>query len=168
MVNETPVNYTEIFRKEIAESLKVNVDAREQRIKIEDSLKLDPFIDHLYSEGEFEKLIFFEQRRTNDLLMKILEFVSGAHIVPEKPVYTNIHPTIPTKVETIIEVPSVPSGEIVSVEQDKPPYAYASDEPMDPETGIHQVESDGLSPAEKASVTPSKPASKKPAGRGRR
>jgi len=76
MVNETPINSIEIFQKELAELNKVNKEARAQRIELEDELKMDPFVEHLYSEGEFEKLIFFECRTTNVLLRQVIDLLS--------------------------------------------------------------------------------------------
>jgi len=179
MVNEKPVNSIEIFQKDIAEMLKVNKDAREQRIAIEDSLKLDPFIDHLYSEGEFEKLIFFEQRRTNELLTQLIQVIAPQEPQENKfieidgkichrdtglPVYPVGEPkgkTIQPEDEVPTEVSPVEPGETLDEMLPMAPGVIPDDTLKDPEM-------ESLSPAEAASVIPSKPAIKKQAGRGRR
>lgn len=160
-MTDEPKNYTEIFQKEIAESLKVNKEARSQRLELEDSLKLDPFVEHLYSEGEFEKLIFFEMRKSNELLMKLVDLLSGAHKVPE--VCISTVKTIEPSIEEITAKNAVlsKSGDLISYEQNSSPTFEQlvedrekpmKHEPVDEETGIHQVESDGLSDAEKSTL----------------
>jgi hypothetical protein len=70
---------------ELKDMMAVNTAARNQRLKIEDSLKLDPFIDHLYSEQQFEHLIFIECRRTNMLLEELIGLLSDACSEAENP-----------------------------------------------------------------------------------
>jgi len=149
MVNEPPVNSIDIFQKELAEQLKVNKEGRAQRIELEDSLKMDPFIEHLYSEGEFEKLIFFEMRRSNELMENLIDILTQKHqgITHGSCLLTPIEPS---NMFGINEKPATNANE------DLPAYAYKSDEPVDPVTGIQQVDSDCLSPAEKETITPVK------------
>lgn len=147
MVNEPPVNSIDIFQKELAEQLKVNKEGRAQRIELEDSLKMDPFIEHLYSEGEFEKLIFFETRKNNELLSQLIDILTQKHqgITNGSCLLTPIEPS---------DKYGINEKPVIQESDDLPSYAYKSDEPVDPVTGIQQTDSDCLSPAEKASVTP--------------
>lgn len=155
---EEPVNYTDLFQEEIRAQQSVDVAARKQRLEIEEQLKTDPFYEHLYTEQQFEKLIFFEQRRTNELLTQIVNLLSGSHSGIEKPVsgVAPIQLSTRMKSEDLVEMREAP----------------VKQEPIDPETGIHQIESDGLSEPERATLAadtaPPKPPVGRPAAKGRR
>lgn len=76
-------NYIQKFQDSLAGLNQVNTAARDQRLSIEKELDTDPYFDHLYSEQAYDHLTFLELRRTNHLLMTLIQMLSNHHGGPE-------------------------------------------------------------------------------------
>jgi hypothetical protein len=102
--------------KEMA-MLPVDTAARNQKIEIEKSISEDPYAEHLYTEREFEHLIYLELRSVNSLLRALVDLARANQITRLEPLieretkqYTDVVCTCPKR-------PSVESGELISCEQ---------------------------------------------------
>jgi hypothetical protein len=164
-MTDTPVNYTEQFQNKIREQMEglltVNEPARDHKLRIEKSLENEPYIAHLYSEQQYEQLIFFESRRTNFLLEKIVRLLENQYPEAAIEVAKEMASSIPSLSDTPMDMPPERFEEEIPGEVQE----YESDEMPGEELPFTEVtpETESLGESERGSVKISQ--SKKPGAR---